>query len=67
MDLTTAITDFQRAKTVAGVQMRVVRKVLEMQELQGEAVVKLIERAAEAGDALAAAATGLGGRVDVGG
>lgn len=69
MDLTTAITDFQQARVMAGVQTRVARKILDMQEFQGAAVVKLIEAAgataAKAGDALVAAATGLGGRLDV--
>ena len=68
MDLTTAITDFQQAKTVAGLQIRVARKVLDMQKFQGAAVVQLIEAAAAttatAGQALVAAATGLGGEID---
>ena len=68
MDLTTAITNFQQAKAVSGIQLGVARKVLEMQELQGTAVVKLIEAAgrtaAGAGDSLIAAATGLGGEID---
>ena len=69
MDLTTAITDFQQAKVMSGVQSRVARKILDVQELQGAGVVKLIEAAGEmaanAGDALVAAATGLGGEIDV--
>jgi hypothetical protein len=68
MDLTTAITDFQRAKALTGVQMRVARKILDVQQFQGAAVVKLIEAAAgtaaHAGDSLVAAATGLGGEID---
>jgi len=68
MDLTAAITNFQHAKTMSGVQMRIARKVLDMQEFQGAAAIKLIEAAAEtatfAGDALAAASTGLGGQID---
>jgi hypothetical protein len=70
MDLTTPITDFQRAKVVSGIQMRVARKVLDMQEFQGAAAVKLVEAAgaaaAKAGDSLVAA-TGLGGQLDVDG
>ena len=68
MDLTTALARFQIDRTLSVVQFRVARKVLEMQKLQGEAVVKLIEAAAgtsaRAGDALVAAATGLGGELD---
>ena len=69
MDLTAAITNFQQAKVMSGVQLRIARKVLEMQELQGAAVVKLIDAAgataARAGDALVAAATGVGGEIDI--
>ena len=68
MDLTAAITNFQQARTASEVQTRVARKMLDVQEFQGAAVVKLIEAAAStagrAGDALVAAATGLGGEVD---
>ena len=69
MDLTTAAVNFQQGKTLAAVQTRIARKILDMQEFQGAAVVKLIEAAAQtgarAGDALVAAATGLGGSIDV--
>jgi putative motility protein YjfB-like len=69
MDLTTAITNFQQAKVMGGVQVAVARKMLDMQQLQGDAMVKLIEAAgktaAGAGDQLVAAATGLGGEIDV--
>lgn len=48
--------------------MRVARKVLDLQEFQGAAAVKLIEAAgaatASAGDSLVAAAIGLGEHVD---
>jgi hypothetical protein len=68
MDLTTAITDFQRAGTMSSVQMRVARKVLDVQQFQGAAVLRLIEAAAgtaaKAPDALVAAAIGLGGEID---
>ena len=68
MDLTAAISGLQQAKTLAAVQMRVARKVLDAQEFQGQAAVQLIEAAGEigakAGDALVAAATGLGGWLD---
>lgn len=69
MDLTSAVSSFQQAKTIAAVQMKVARKALDVQEFQGTAAVKLIEAAGrtatQAGDALAAAATGLGGNLDV--
>jgi hypothetical protein len=68
MDLTAAITNFQQAKVMSQVQTRVARKVLDMQQFQGAAAVKLIEAAAKtasgAGDALVAASTGLGGEID---
>ena len=68
MDLTTAITDFQQAKVMSGIQTRVARKMLDIQEFQGAAAVKLIEAAgktsAQAGDALTTAAIGLGGEID---
>lgn len=69
MDLTAAVSNFQQAKTLSNVQMRVARKVMDMQEFQGAAMVKLIDAAAQtaskAGDELVATATGLGGAVDV--
>jgi hypothetical protein len=68
MDLTAAISNFQQAKVMAGVQTRVARKVLDMQKFQGAAAIKLIEAASKtasaAGDALVAASTGLGGEID---
>ena len=68
MDLTTAAINFQQGKTLAAVQISVARKMMDMQELQGAAMVKLIEAAgktaATTGDALVAAATGLGGGID---
>ena len=68
MNLTSAITSLQIAKIDAAVQMRVARKILDIQQYEGSAAVKLIEAASaginKAGDALAAQATGLGGLVD---
>ncbi len=68
MDLTAAAVNFQQGRTLAAVQMRVARKAMDVQQLQGDAMVRLIEAAgqtaARAGDALVAAATGLGGSVD---
>ncbi len=69
MELTSALTGIQQAKTMGAVQMRVAGKVLDVQEFQGQAAVQLIEAAgiamAGAGDELVAAATGLGGNVDM--
>ena len=53
---------------MSAVQMSVARKVLDMQQFEGDAAVKLIQAASQtsghAGDALVAAATGLGGQID---
>ena len=69
MDLTAALTNFHSARTLSAVQTRVARKLLDMQEFQGAAMVNLIEAAgqvaAKAGDWLVAAATGLGAELDV--
>ena len=68
MDLTSALTNFQTSRLFADLQVRVARKLLETQKLQGSAMVQLIEAAGKSptksGDALVAAATGLGGQVD---
>jgi hypothetical protein len=69
MDLVSACVNLQHAGVVGRVQMAVARKVLEMQNLQGNAAIQLIEAATDgvsrAGDAVTAAATGLGGEIDV--
>ena len=68
MDLTAGIIGMKQAQMMGQVQMRVARKMLDMQEMQGAAAVKLIEAAGKvataAGDSLVAAATGLGGSLD---
>lgn len=68
MDLTTAITSLDQSKAIGSVQMAVAKKILDMQQFQGDAAVQLIQAASQsvgqAGDALVAAATGLGGQVD---
>ncbi len=57
-----------QASTVGSVQMAVARKILDMQQLQGNAAVNLIQAASKSmnasGDAMVAAATGLGGQLD---
>jgi hypothetical protein len=67
-DLTSGIVNFQQAALMSKVQFAVARKMLDSQEMQGAAMVKLIEAAGrganEAGDQLVAAATGLGGQID---
>jgi hypothetical protein len=69
MDLVGAIVNLQTSKALGEVQLRAARKILDEQQLQGSAAVKLIEAAGnginQAGDALAAQATGLGGLLDL--
>jgi hypothetical protein len=68
MDLVNSAIGLQQAQTMGEVQMRVARKILDNEQMQGDAAVKLIEAASQgamkAGDSLVAAATGLGGCVD---
>jgi hypothetical protein len=68
MDLVNAAVNLKQAETMSRVQYAVARKLLDTQKTQGAAIVSLIEAAsggpAAAGDALVAAATGLGGNVD---
>lgn len=68
MDLVSAITNLDQASAIGSVQMAVAKKILDMQQIQGDAAVKLIQAADQsvngAGDALIAAATGLGGQID---
>jgi hypothetical protein len=68
MDLTASIVNLKQAQVMGQVQMRVAKKVLDANKIQGAAMVKMIEAAgkvaAEAGDQLVAAATGLGGALD---
>ena len=68
MDLTNGIVAMKQAELSSQVQYAVARKLLDNQEFQGNAAVKLIEAAGRtasgAGDQLAAAAIGLGGELD---
>lgn len=68
MDLTSAISGMQQAQTLSAVQISVARKILDMQQMQGDAAVKLIQAAGQisnqAGDSLVAASIGLGGQID---
>jgi hypothetical protein len=66
--LTSSIVGLKQAETFSRVQFAVAKKILDNQQLQGDAALKLINAAAggaaKAGDALVAAATGLGGALD---
>lgn len=66
--LVSAAVGLQQAKVASQVQYAVARKLLDSQQQQGAAVIKLIEAAAagpaKAGDELVAAATGLGAQLD---
>jgi hypothetical protein len=68
MDLVNAIVGMDQAKMASSVDYAVAKKILNMQQFQGDAAVKLIQAAsqtAESGmDELATAATGLGASLD---
>ena len=59
----------QQAKLASQVQYAVAAKSMDVQRMEGAAAVQLIQAAttgaSRAGDALVAAATGLGGSLDV--
>jgi len=69
MDLISAITNFDQATSLSTFQIQVAAKILDIDKSQGNSAVQLIAAATQgfnqAGDALVAAATGLGGQVDV--
>jgi len=66
--LTAGIINFQQAALTSKVQFSVARKILDSQQMQGAAAVKLIEAAGrgatQAGDQLVAASIGIGGELD---
>lgn len=68
MDLVSAIIGLDQAKAISAVQIAVAGKMLDVDRSTGDAAVKLIQSADQevtnSGDALAAAATGLGGTID---
>ena len=68
MDLTSAITNFQQAGVTSQIQIAVAKKILDAQRADGNTALQLLESAsntsASSGDALVAAATGLGGQLD---
>jgi hypothetical protein len=68
-NLVNAAVGLQQASTMSRIQFAVARKVLDAQQMEGNAAIQLINAAtggvAKAGDAMVAAATGLGGQLDV--
>ena len=68
-DLVNAAVGLQQAKVMGQIQFAVARKVLDMQGDEGNAALELVNAATngmtKAGDAMVAAATGLGGQMDV--
>lgn len=63
-----AAIGIKQAETMSRVQMAVAKKMMDVDKMNGAAALKLLDAASQsgfkAGDALAAAATGLGGEVD---
>jgi hypothetical protein len=68
MDLVSAVTQLQSSGIIGQIQMKVASMMLKTQEQSGAAAVQLIDAAttgvSQAGDAVVAQATGLGGLVD---
>ena len=68
MDLVSAIVGMDQAQAMSSVQIAVAKKMLDVDRSQGNAAVQLIQSAdrevTTSGDALVAAATGLGGSID---
>jgi len=69
MDLVSAFTGMSQAKLASQVQYAVAAKSMDVQRMQGQAAIELLQSASagagNAGDAMVAAATGLGGSIDV--
>ena len=68
MDLANSLSNLSQASTMSKVQIAVAKKVMDNQKMQGQAALELLNAASqnvgEAGDALVAAATGLGSKID---
>lgn len=68
MDLVSAIVGLDQAQALSSVQIAVAKKMLDVDRSTGNAAMNLIQSADQevsgAGDALVAAATGLGGSID---
>jgi hypothetical protein len=69
MDLVNAAVGLKQAEIASQIQVRVARKVMDSQRMQAAGALQLLEAATagvnKAGDELVAAATGLGGELDV--
>jgi hypothetical protein len=69
MDLVNAIVGMKQASLAAQIQYRVAAKIMDAQRMDAAAALKLLDAAnigmGKAGDELVAAATGLGGDLDV--
>ena len=70
MDLVSAFTGMSQAKLASQVQYAVAAKSMDVQRMQGAAAIELLQSASSSGagkggDAMVAAATGLGGAIDV--
>ena len=67
-NLMNAAIGIKQAETMSRVQVAVAKKMMDVDKMNGAAALKLLEAASQAGvkagDALAAAATGLGGSID---
>jgi hypothetical protein len=67
--LVSGILGLRQAQVMGQVQIAVARKIMDVSRPQGAAAVQMIEAAGEVqmqtGDDLVAAATGLGGRLDI--
>jgi hypothetical protein len=68
MDLVNSIVNFDQANNMAKVQYAVAAKIMQTDRNEGNAAMQLVTAATnnfnQAGDAVVAAATGLGGNVD---
>jgi hypothetical protein len=72
MDMVSASVGMRQSQQMSQVQYAVAKKMMQNDQMQGAAAVKLIQaasananRAIQAGDALVAQATGLGGKCDI--
>ena len=69
MDLVNSIVNFNQATAMSKVQYAVAGKILDTEKQQGNAALELLnaadQTAGNAGDEMIAAATGLGGSLDV--
>jgi len=66
MDLISSILATKQASNASQVQYAVAGKILDQQRMQGDAALQLVQAASKVGpgDAMVAAATGLGGQID---